>query len=141
MRLQILGLICALTLSSYMTTVQAQSFASPKQSVNKSAGIPIQFRKGEQSSIVVGSLMRAEKRRYTLNARAQQKMTVKLTSPDNSAVVAIYLPSRRDALPLADAINNATTWTGSLPESGNYLFVVSSKTGMPTDYSLEVEIK
>ncbi len=141
MRLQTLSLICVLTLSGYITTAYAQSFSSPKQSVNKSGGIPIQFRKGEQSSLVVGSLTRAEKRRYILNARAQQNMTVKITSPDNNAVMAIYLPSRRDALPLADSVNNATTWTGSLPESGNYLFVVNSKNGTPTDYSLEVEIK
>jgi hypothetical protein len=101
---------------------------------------PIRFAKGSHSAEVRGSLLRGEVRRYSLNARAGQRMHVRIGSVEKNAVFQLYRPRSGAALPGAEEGKDAQSWSGALPVDGTYLLVVGSTRGNAS-YTLLVSIR
>jgi hypothetical protein len=100
----------------------------------------IRFPRGGDSTVVRGSVVRAEVGRYLLGARAGQRMQVQIRSTEGNAVFQLYPPQSRKALPGAAEGEDARRWSGRLPASGDYLLVVGSTRGNAT-FSLHVSIR
>ena len=114
---------------------------------------PIRFAGGASSATVEGAAIRGELELYSLEARAGQTMTVSITSLENNAVFQIWQPGARvardrdnlitvtgQALPRAGETDDAMRWTGTLPASGRYLFVVGGTRGNAS-FRLQVAIR
>lgn len=94
----------------------------------------LQFRRGSSSTTVQGKVSLALPDIYLLGARAGQVMTVQLTSPRK---VRFTIMTSRTTETLAD---NTTSWTGTLPETGDYHILVDAD-GDGRTYSMTVSIK
>src|ERR1700754_655902 len=79
----------------------------------------LQFKRGSSSATVQGRVSIALPDTYLVGARAGQVMSVQLTSPQKSDRF-LVMTSKSTNL-LAD---NARTWTGTLPETGDYHIIV-----------------
>jgi hypothetical protein len=114
---------------------------------------PIFFAKGSSSGTVGGHMLRGERNLYSLKAGAGQTLTIEMTAPDNNAVFQVYEPGTtigRDAdgllefhgkaLAGANDGDDATRWSGRLPQSGTYIVVVGGTRGNAR-YSLDVKIE
>jgi hypothetical protein len=112
----------------------------------------VHFAPGSNAALVEGAVIRGERDRYTLTARAGQKMAVSITAVEKNAAVAIYQPGytvgqdadgilevKGTALPGASEMDDATAWKMELPGTGRYLIVVSPTRGNAT-YKLKVSI-
>jgi len=106
------------------------------QGVNKK----IQFQRGSSSATVKGAVVRGDRDRYSLGAKKGQTMSVKITSLEDNAVFQIYLPGEEQALPKAGDGDDATDWSGELPQDAEYVIVVGGTRGNAT-YSLKVSIE
>ena len=95
----------------------------------------VQFRRGASSATVQGKVSIALSDTWVIGARAGQVMTVQLTSPRGS--VRFMLMTSRTTTSLAD---NTTSWTGTLPETGDYLILVDTGAKAAT-YSMTISIK
>jgi hypothetical protein len=92
---------------------------------------PIHFAKGASAGTVAGTTSGTD--RYTLQARQGQTMTVRLSSPQKSAVFEIVLDDYILACP-------GTEWSGELPATGVYLFLVRATAGSAS-YQVTVGIR
>jgi hypothetical protein len=81
----------------------------------------VQFKRGTSSATLQGKVSIALPDTYLIGARAGQVMTVQLTAPRRS-VTFMVMNSRTTAM-LAD---NTRSWTGTLPETGDYHIVVGA---------------
>lgn len=103
--------------------------------------VRIRFARGASAGEVSGSLVRGQTARYAVGARAGQRMRVRITAPEENAVFQLYAPGRpRTALPGAAEGDDARTWSGRLPASGDYLLVVGGTRGNAS-YRLRMEIR
>ncbi len=104
----------------------------------------IKFKKGESSATIEGTVLRGDRDKYTLKARAGQMMRVSITSLKDNAVFQIYRQVGEDWTPLlnADEGDDTTGWEGQLPGNGNELIkiMVGGIRGNAT-YLLEVAIE
>lgn len=100
----------------------------------------VRFPRGSTSTNVVGTVVRGDRDRYIVGARAGQKLVVSIASLDNNAVFQIYLPGGKRALSGAGEMDDATRWNGQLPDSGNYVIVVGGARGN-AEYDLAIDIK
>ncbi len=100
----------------------------------------VRFARGASSATMHGTVVRGDRDRYYLSANKGQTMTVKITSEEDNAVFQIYLPGEEEALPGADAGDDAKDWSGELPSDAEYIIVVGGTRGNAT-YSLTVSIK
>jgi hypothetical protein len=94
----------------------------------------VQFRRGASSTTVQGRISIELPDTWVIGARAGQVMTVQLTSPRN---VRFMLMTSRTTMSLAD---NTRSWTGTLPETGDYLILVDTGAKAAT-YSMTISIK
>ena len=94
----------------------------------------VQFRRGSSSTTVQGKVSLALPDTYLLGARAGQVMTIQLTAPRK---VRFTIMTSRTTEVLAD---NTTTWTGTLPETGDYHILVDAD-GDGRTYSMTISIK
>ena len=114
---------------------------------------PIYFATGSTKGTVGGHVLRGERALYTITAAAGQTMTVTITAPEGNAAFQIYLPGTtiaRDndgilefkgtALPGASETDDATRWSGRLPQRGTYLIVVGGTRGN-AGYTMDVKIE
>lgn len=113
---------------------------------------PIRFAPGASSAEVRGAVIRGERALYTLEARAGQRLTLRVAAPEGNAAFQLYAPGARPqtrdfgveidgrALPGAGEGEDATRWTGTLPQSGAYLLVVGPTRGNAS-YRLTVTIR
>lgn len=102
---------------------------------------PIRFAPGTSSGVVAGGVIRGERDIYTLKARAGQQMEVRITSVEDNAVFQIVQPGAgQNALPGAGDGEDAKTWKGRLPATGEYRIVVGGTRGN-CSYKLTVTIK
>lgn len=99
----------------------------------------IKFARGKSSATVSNSVVRGDRDTYIIGAKAEQMMTVKITSLENNAVFQVMGP---DGAYLQDAgeEDDATGVTNSLPYDGDYRVVVGGTRGNAT-YKLTVSIK
>jgi serine/threonine-protein kinase len=86
---------------------------------------------------VSGRLKPGEGKAFIASLSAGQAMTVKLDT-DKKALLSIYSPTRKTTL-LEDSGDR--TWSGQLPESGFYEFVVVSDASEPIDYQLNLTVE
>jgi hypothetical protein len=86
-------------------------------------------------------VVRGDRALYTLEARAGQVLTARISAIEDNAVFQLYAPGARaghrdgaieiegSALRNAGEGNDARSWRGRLPQSGVYLFVVGGTRG------------
>ena len=99
----------------------------------------VRFAPGKDSAIVKGAVLRGERDRYIVGAKARQTMMVTITSLEDNAVFEIGKPDGGE-LPGAAGGNDATKWRGVLPTSGDYVISVGGTRGNAT-YSLSIVIR
>ena len=110
----------------------------------------LHFARGAASVVVADSVVRGERHVWRFGARAGQTATVRVTAVEDNAAFTIWqpgarLPATRDAdiegrtLTGAGEEDDAATWHGRLPASGNYLVVVGATRGNAS-YKLTLEI-
>ncbi len=102
---------------------------------SKPASRRVQFRRGSSSTTLQGRVSIELPDTLIVGARAGQTMTVQLTSPRKSA--RFMLMTARTTMSLAD---NTSSWTGTLPETGDYLILVEADEKGAT-YSMTITIK
>ena len=95
----------------------------------------VQFKRGASSTTVQGKVSISMPDTYLIGARAGQVMTVQLTGARSS--VRFMVMSSKTTNLLAD---NTRSWTGTLPETGDYTILVDSDDKAST-YSMTITIK
>lgn len=112
----------------------------------------IRFPAGKSSATASDGLVRGESAVYSFAAKAGQTVDIRITSLENNAVFALYLPgatTRMDdgaldvqgkPLPGAEPEKETRRWSGALPASGQYLVVVSGTRGNAS-YDLTLSIR
>ncbi len=87
-----------------------------------------------------GSVIRGERARHKVNAKAGQTLEVNVTSDEDNAVFQIYLPGEKDTLPGAGEMDDAKQFSGKVPTDGEYVIVVGPTRGNAT-YKLSYSVK
>lgn len=100
----------------------------------------VRFAKGRSSITIREAVVRGDRDRYFVGARAGQKMTVKITSLEKNAVFQIYLAGEQESLSGAGDGDDAMNWSGELPADNEYVIVVGGTRGNAT-YALTISIK
>ena len=98
----------------------------------------IKFAPGGTSAVVEGNVRAGSIIRYLLRAQAGQTMTVNITSPNMDVLLTIY--GLDDGQPLVRSVSGATSWTGTLPATQDYVIDAVS-VGGDTSFTLGVTIK
>jgi hypothetical protein len=94
----------------------------------------------KESKTVSGSVIRGERARHTVNAKAGQTLDVNVTSDENNAVFQVYLPGEKGTLPGAGEMDDAKKFSGKVPTDGEYVIVVGPTRGNAT-YKLSYSVK
>ena len=100
----------------------------------------VRFAKGTSSTTIRNAVIRGERDRYLVGAKAGQTMTVKITSLEKNAVFQIYLSGEQESLPGAGETDDATKWSGRLPADNEYVIVVGGTRGNAS-YTLRISIR
>ncbi len=100
----------------------------------------IRFRRDRTSTVIKDSVIRGDRDRYLLGARAGQRMTVNISALEDNAAFVIYPPGSKQTLKGAGEEDDVTQWSGKLPTSGNYTIIVGGTRGNAS-YRLAVAIK
>lgn len=101
----------------------------------------IQFKPGEYSTMIEGSVLRGDQDKYTLTAQAGQMMTVLIKSIEDNAVFQIYWDDEDYEATLTGA-DEATQWAGELPgEAVEHFNIIVAGTRGNATYTLEVAIE
>ena len=100
----------------------------------------VRFAPGTSSTTIKGGVVRGDRDRYYIGAKAGQKMTVKITSLEKNAVFQIYYHGEEESLPGAGDGDDATNWSGELPIDNEYVIVVGGTRGNAS-YTLTISIK
>ncbi len=93
---------------------------------------------GATSASVQGTVSGGEIVRYLLRAMAGQTMTVAITSPHQDVLLTMW--GLTDGQPLVRSVSGATSWTGVLPATQDYVIDAVS-VGGNTTYTLETTVK
>jgi hypothetical protein len=94
----------------------------------------IRFEPGAVGTVVKDSVGQGSRTIYLLGARGRQTMTLNITSLDQNAVFDIQAPNGQFLQ------EDATSWSGELPLSGDYSVIVKGARGRAS-YTLEVTIR
>ena len=114
---------------------EARSLLVNKQTgESKPSSRRVQFKRGASSTTVQGRVSLELSDTWIIGARAGQVMTVQLTSPRK---VRFMLMTSKTTTSLAD---RTTSWTGTLPETGDYLLLVDTD-AKAAPYSMTITIK
>ena len=113
-----------------MAILEPNTFAIAQQSRTRR----IQFAPGAVSAVVEGGLVRGTRDIYLLRARRDQTMTLNITSLEQNAVFDVQAPNGNFLK------EEATSWSGVLPATGDYSVIVSGTRGNAS-YKLEVTIR
>lgn len=105
----------------YIVTVKAGG-ANTGVSLTVTVPARITFASGASSARLDGKISAGLPVTYFLKASKDQTMTVKLTSAGDAARLTIY--GLQDGQTLVSANSGATTWTGKLPMTQDYVIVV-----------------
>ena len=99
----------------------------------------ITFGQGGTTATVNGSTPGGLVVSYVLYALANQKMTVALNVPANSAALTIY--GFEDGQPLVRSQFNTTSWSDQLPATEDYIIQVVPNAGQVVNYTMTVTVK
>lgn len=102
---------------------------------SKPASRRVQFKRGSSSATVHGKVSIALPDTYLVGVRAGQVMTVQLTSPAKSVRFMVMSPISTSLI-----ADHARTWTGGLPETGDYHIIVDGDERGGT-YTMTISIK
>ena len=94
----------------------------------------------KSTTTVSGSVVRGERARHTVKAKAGQTLEVSVTSDEKNAVFQIYSPGEKETLPGAGETDDAMKWSGKIPADGEYVIVVGPTRGNTT-YKLTYSVK
>ena len=100
----------------------------------------VRFAKGTSSTTIKGAVIRGDRDRYIVGAKAGQTMSVKITSVEKNAVFQICFAGEQECLPGAGEGDDAMKWSGQLPVDNEYIIVVGGTRGNAT-YALTISIK
>jgi hypothetical protein len=100
----------------------------------------VRFAKGTSSTIIKGAVIRGDRDRYYIGAKAGQTMSVKITSLEKNAVFQICFAGEQECLPGAGEGDDAMKWSGQLPVDNEYTIVVGGTRGNAS-YTLTISIK
>lgn len=109
---------------------------NPETGESKPAYRRVQFKRGTSSATLTGKVNIAMPDMYIVGARAGQVMTVQLTSANKSVRFSLISPTTKS---LFDG--DRRSWTGTLPENGDYTFIVEGDAERAATYSMTVSIK
>jgi hypothetical protein len=84
-------------------------------------------------------VLRGESASHVLAVRAGQTMRVRITSPERNAAFTLYPPASGRPIPGTEEERDATTWSGKLARSGDYVIRVGATRGN-AQYTLRVEV-
>ncbi|MBX3300136.1 MAG: hypothetical protein KF736_11805 [Acidobacteria bacterium] len=98
----------------------------------------IRFAKGKTSAVVSGAVIRGDVDTYIVGAKAEQMMTVRVTSIEKNASFTVKGPDG-EYLQDAGEEDDATLVTNTLPYNGDYRIEVAPTRGNAT-YKLTVKI-
>jgi hypothetical protein len=101
----------------------------------KPASKRVKFPRGHTSAIVSGKVSPGFGDTYLIDARAGQRMILRLTRAGKSISFMVISPGARQSL-----IDRAKTWTGVLPESGEYRVLVDADDQGGT-YTLSIAVR
>ena len=92
---------------------------------------PIQFKRGQFSTVIHHTLPADQEKAYTFRARAGQNAVIALASDHDNALFRLYYATSTEAweyVPGFSHLQGRRVWYGSLPRSvtGEYLLVVES---------------
>jgi hypothetical protein len=87
-----------------------------------------------------GSVIRGERARHPVKAKAGQTLDVSITSDESNAVFQVYSSGEKVTLPGAGEMDDATKWSGKIPTDGEYVIVVGPTRGNAT-YKLTYSLK
>lgn len=112
------------------------------------APAPITFLRGAFAAEVAGGVPRGLPDCWTVQARAGQRVSAQVTSSEHNVVFQIYRPGWTAAegepagqtLPGAGEGQDASVFSGILPETGTYLIVLGTTRG-GGEYKLRVEVR
>lgn len=99
----------------------------------------IKFAKGRSSATVSGAVVRGDRDIYLIRAKAEQMMTVRITSREDNAVFQVQGPDG-EFLQDAGEEDDAKMVTNTLPFDGDYKIIVGGTRGNAT-YRLTVSIR
>lgn len=122
---------------SFLLTVSMLALAS----ITSADGITkrIKFARGKSSASVSGAVIRGDRDTYILGASVGQRMSVRITSPENNAVFQV-MDDDGNYLSNAGEEDDATNWSGKLPWTGDYKIIVGGTRGNAS-YRLTVSIQ
>jgi len=101
----------------------------------------IAFAKGADSAVCKGEIQGMDRDIYPITAKAGQTMHVKVSNRLHLVLFHLQKPGKAVAyLPKAGTEDDATEWTGVLPESGTYKIIVGAMRGEDTTYTPDVRI-
>lgn len=99
----------------------------------------LQFDPGAVNGYAQDTLQPGEGKAYIANLRQGQLMRLTLEAPETGLLLSVYTPTSKTAPLLEDSRDR--TWSGSLPESGYYEFVVVGTGPEPVDYQLNLIVE
>jgi len=99
----------------------------------------VKFARGKSSATISGAVVRGDRDTYTVGAKAGQMMSVKITSTEDNAVFQV-MDADGEYLQDAGDGDDAKSWTGDLPSTGDYKIIVGGTRGNAS-YKLTVSIK
>ena len=100
----------------------------------------VKFKKGESSASYENSVVRGDRDIYVLGAKKYQVMTVSISSLEDNAVFQIVDKRTGRMLYGAADGDDATSWDGELPSTGDYEIIVGGTRGNAS-YTLTVYIE
>ncbi|HKP72051.1 MAG TPA: hypothetical protein VJT82_03875 [Pyrinomonadaceae bacterium] len=113
--------------------------ASGAFAVQKGLTKRVRFPRGRTTAVFKNAVVRGTTDRYILGAKSGQTMTVHVTAKEKNAAFTIYTP-QGGTLAGAGEGEDATDWTGELPQTGDYVIEVGGTRGNAS-YTLEVTIR
>lgn len=116
------------------TTPQAPMLLAQQSRVRR-----VRFARGASSATIKDSVVSGTRDRYLLGARKGQKMSIRIVSLEDNAVFDIVAPVNQ-AGQQRTLKQEAFSWSGTLPETGDYQIVVGSTRGNAS-YRLQVTIR
>lgn len=96
----------------------------------------VQFKRGASSTTLTGKVSVAMDDTYLIGAREGQVMSIQLTAPNKSVRFLLMSPTTRSLV-----ADNSRSWSGPLPETGDYVIIVDSDTDRGATYSMTISIK
>lgn len=116
-------------------------FALASTGITSAEGVRkrLKFAKGSSSATVSGAVVRGDSDTFIVGAREGQTMSVNITSLEDNAVFQVR-EANGDYLEDAGEGDDATSWSGDLPSTGDYEIIVGGTRGNAS-YKLTVSIK